>query len=113
MVYFLNTEISEHKKTEVAIQQIFGIGKNRSVQICKQIGLTKNSSIKSLSNETKTKLIQYIEKNIENGEDLRQRLTQIKEHKIKIKCYKGQRSKLKLPRRGQRTHTNAKTTKKL
>jgi ribosomal protein S13 len=50
MVYILNTEISEHKKTEVAIQQIFGIGKNRSVQICKQIGLTKNSSIKSLSN---------------------------------------------------------------
>ena len=42
-----------------------------------------------------------------------QKLTQNYEHKIKIKCYKGQRSKLKLPRRGQRTHTNSKTTKKL
>ena len=75
--------------------------------------LTKNSSIKSLNNDVKNKLIQYIEKNIENGEDLRQKLTQNYEHKIKIKCYKGQRSKLKLPRRGQRTHTNSKTTKKL
>jgi ribosomal protein S13 len=31
----------------------------------------------------------------------------------KIKTYKGIRNKLKYPARGQRTHTNAKTKKKL
>jgi small subunit ribosomal protein S13 len=32
---------------------------------------------------------------------------------IRIKCYRGIRHKLKYPSRGQRTHTNAKTRKKL
>jgi ribosomal protein S13 len=32
---------------------------------------------------------------------------------IKIKTYKGTRHKLKYPVRGQRTHTNGKTTKKI
>jgi|TARA_B110000977_G_scaffold200390_1_gene290743 small subunit ribosomal protein S13 len=32
---------------------------------------------------------------------------------VKIKCYRGIRHKSKYPSRGQRTHTNAKTRKKL
>jgi ribosomal protein S13 len=37
---------------------------------------------------------------------------QIKTQQQRLKTYKGQRSKFKLPRRGQRTHTNGKTAKK-
>jgi ribosomal protein S13 len=46
------------------------------------------------------------------NEELKQTLMQIKEQQQRLKTYKGQRSRFKLPRRGQRTHTNAKTVKK-
>ena len=39
-------------------------------------------------------------------------LSQIKEQQFRLKTYKSQRTRFKLPSRGQRTHTNAKTSKK-
>ena len=113
MVYILNTEISEKKVVHIALQNIFGIGKQRANQICLFLGISQNTRIKNLSPEIKNKIILYIENNFKIGDDLKQISTQIKENQIRIKCYKGQRAKNKLPRRGQRTHTNSKTVKKL
>jgi small subunit ribosomal protein S13 len=113
MVYILNTEISEKKIVKIALENIFGIGRQKAIQICLFIGISKKTKIKELSAEIKNKIILYIENNIKIGDDLRQILTQIKENQIKIKCYRGQRAKHKLPRRGQRTHTNSQTVKKI
>jgi ribosomal protein S13 len=60
----------------------------------------------------KNKIVLYIENNIIIGDDLKQGLIQTKENQIRIKSYKGIRTKFRLPRRGQRTHTNAKTVKR-
>ncbi len=113
MVYLLNTEIPEKKIVKIALQKIFGIGKQKANIICLLFGISEKTKIKELSSELKTKIIYYIESNIKIGDDLKQNLTQIRENQIRIKCYKGQRAKYKLPRRGQRTHTNAQTVKKL
>ncbi len=113
MVYILNTEISEKKNVKIALQNIFGIGKQKANEICLFLGISQDTKIKELSPQIKNKIILYIEKSFKIGDDLKQVLTQIKENQIRIKCYKGQRAKYKLPRRGQRTHTNSKTVKKL
>ena len=44
--------------------------------------------------------------------DLKKILIETNEEHVKIRNYKGNRIKNKLPRRGQRTHTNSKTAKK-
>ena len=85
----------------------------KSNKICSWLGISEETRIKDLSIEIRNKIVSYIENNIETGDDLRQTLTQVRDNQIKIKCYKGQRAKNKLPRRGQRTHTNSKTSKKL
>ncbi len=113
MVYILNTEIPDKKKVSISLQNIFGIGKQKSSQICSWLGISEKTKIKDLSIEIKNKIINYIENSAITGDDLRQVLTQVRDNQIKIKCYKGQRAKYKLPRRGQRTHTNSKTCKKL
>jgi small subunit ribosomal protein S13 len=112
MIYILNTEISNKKATSIALQNIFGLGKNKCAQICLKLGISKNTPIKLLTTEMKNKIIIYIENNLIIGDDLKQSLIQLKEEQIRLKCYKGQRARYKLPRRGQRTRTNAKTAKK-
>ena len=47
------------------------------------------------------------------GKELKKKIQNDIAFLIKIKCYKGIRHKLHYPVRGQRTHTNAKTRKKL
>lgn len=113
MVYILNTEVPDKKKVNISLQNIFGIGKPKSNKICFWFGISEKTKIKDLSIEIRNKIVNYIENTIATGDDLRQTLTQVRDNQIKIKCYKGQRAKSKLPRRGQRTHTNSKTSKKL
>lgn len=66
----------------------------------------------NLSVILRNQILVHIEKNIKINEDLKQTLAQLKEQQQRLKTYKGLRSQFKLPRRGQRTHTNAKTAKK-
>lgn len=112
MIYFLNTEIPDQKNVNISLSKIFGISTKKSSKICSYFGVSKKTKMKFLTLEIKNKILIYIENNFVVGDDLKQVLTQTKENQIRIKSYKGIRMKFKLPRRGQRTHTNAKTTKR-
>lgn len=112
MVYILNTEISTKKPAFIALQKVFGLGPTKVLEIFNTFGLTKKATIKSLGAALKNKIITHIENNIIINEDLKQHLVSIKDQQQRLKTYKGLRSRFKLPRRGQRTHTNAKTVKK-
>lgn len=112
MVYFLTTEIPGKKPVFIALQRVFGLGQNKTLKILNLFGISKTTTVNKLSPVLKNKIIVYIEKNIKINEDLKQILGKLKEHQQRLKTYKGLRSRFKLPRRGQRTHTNAKTAKK-
>ena len=113
MVYLLNTEISDKKVLKVALQNIFGIGKFQANKICIYLGISAVTKVRQLTPEIKNKIIIYAETNLKLVDELKQYLTQQTENQMRIRCYKGQRAKFKLPRRGQRTHTNSRTVKKL
>lgn len=112
MVYILNTELPDKKPVYIALQNVFGVGQSNALQILNFFGIAKKTTIKSLAGTLKNQIIIYIEKNMVLNEDLKQQLALFKEQQQRLKTYKGQRSRFKLPRRGQRTHTNAKTAKK-
>ena len=112
MIYILNTEISEKKFFYIALSSIFGLGFKTTLKICSFFGISKKAKINNLNPILKNKIIIYIEKNIKITDDLKQFLVQIKEQQFRLKTYKSQRTRFKLPSRGQRTHTNAKTSKK-
>jgi small subunit ribosomal protein S13 len=112
MIYILNTELPDKKNIYIALQYIFGLGKRKVLFICQHFGLLKKAKISNISISLKNQIISYIEKNIKINEDLKQFLALIKEQQLRLKTYKGQRLRYKLPRRGQRTHTNAQTAKK-
>ncbi|PCI22322.1 MAG: 30S ribosomal protein S13 [SAR324 cluster bacterium] len=113
MVYLLQTEIPNRKPLSVSLRSVFGLGKIKAQHVITFFGITERSSISDLSPVLRGKLVTFIEKHMSINEDLKQSLVSIKESQERLKTYKGQRSRFKLPRRGQRTHTNAKTSKKL
>nr|YP_009317766.1 ribosomal protein S13 [Navicula ramosissima]AOY40410.1 ribosomal protein S13 [Navicula ramosissima] len=114
MIYLFESKLPETKSVYFGLRSIYGIGKKRSFLICKKIGLSLNLKIKDLSSTQ----INQISKVIESSgyilaNDLRRLVLLSKQRLISIKSYRGLRRKKGFPVRGQRTHTNARTAKKI
>ena len=113
MVYLFETELPRDKSIFFALTHIFGMGESNSFLLCKKLGFSKNLKVKNLSKEQINKLVSIT--GLSNL-ILIDELKKFKMFKIKkllsIKSYKGFRLKQGLPVRGQRTHTNARTSRK-
>ena len=90
----------------------FGVNKKKIFSLCSNIGVNKRRLPKQLkstfSNKVKTKL-----KSVLFGKRLKRKVLKSILFCIKIKTYRGIRNKFSYPARGQRTHTNGKTKKKI
>lgn len=113
MVYFLNTNINQNKKLSLALCKIYGIGKTLSKKICNMLNLNENIKFNQLNGAQIEKISESINENFHFGTELKQILYKQKLRLVKISSYRGFRFKQKLPARGQRTHTNANTTRAL
>ena len=113
MLYLFESELSENKSIFFALKYIFGIGCYRSNFICKKMGFSLNLKVKNLTKDQISKLTLTIESlNYNLGNDLKKLRFVTLKKLINIKSYKGLRRNEGLPVRGQRTHTNSKTSKK-
>jgi small subunit ribosomal protein S13 len=113
MVYLFESELPENKSVFLSLMHIYGLGKFNSFLICKRLGFLKNLKIKNLSKEQVNKLLKTVEHlNIKLASDLKKSKILSTKKLISIKSYKGLRKTRGFPVRGQRTHTNAKTSRK-
>nr|YP_008816066.1 ribosomal protein S13 [Entransia fimbriata]AGZ90305.1 ribosomal protein S13 [Entransia fimbriata] len=113
MTYIYIRGFKIEKKIPFALRRIFGIGITRAKKICYQLGFSPTLYVKNLTafqfDRIETKLLHsfFI------GKDL-MRLIQQDIQKLKIiSSYRGIRHHNQLPCRGQRTHTNARTSRRL
>ena len=113
MVYILNTNLKNNKKVLFALCEIYGIGKSLSSQICESLGFSEKLQVSQLSNIQIQQLSQYISQNFYIGADLRRDLRNNKKRLLSIGCYRGFRHSIGLPVRGQRTHGNARTARRV
>lgn len=113
MIYLLETELQSNKSILFALNSIYGIGKSTSFKICKQLGFSLNYKVYELSTEHILKFLKLIEKsNLIINNDLKKLQSSFIKNLINVKTYRGIRRFNRLPVRGQRTHTNAKTARK-
>ena len=113
MVYILNTNLKNNKKVTSALCEIYGIGKSLSLQICDSLGFSEEYKIKSLTNFQIQQLSQTITQNFLISGDLRRDTRNNKQRLVSIGCYRGFRHNMGLPVRGQRTHGNARTARRM
>jgi small subunit ribosomal protein S13 len=99
------------KRIEIGLTYIYGIGRSKSNKILEEAKIDKNKKVKALSEDEINKIRQIIEKREKIEGDLRKEVNLNIKRLIDIGSYRGSRHKKKLPVRGQRTKTNARTRK--
>ncbi|MAJ02849.1 MAG: 30S ribosomal protein S13 [Rickettsiales bacterium] len=111
MARIAGVNIPSNKKLEVALTYIFGIGSNFSKNICKITNVDGGKRVNELVESEIIKIREYIDANYTVEGDLRREVSNNIKRLTDLGCYRGLRHRNKLPVRGQRTHTNARTRK--
>ena len=111
MARIAGIEIPSHKRVEVGLTYIFGIGRPKSRAILENVKVDLNKKIKDLSAEELNRIRKHIESDEMVEGDLKKKINTDIKRLMDINCYRGRRHKKGLPVRGQRTKTNARTRK--
>ncbi len=104
-------DLPNNERIEIGLTSIFGIGRTSSRKIIRDIGLDPNKKVKDMTDEEGMKIRAVIDSEYKIEGDMRRELTMHIKRLQDIGSYRGMRHKLRLPVRGQRTKTNARTRK--
>ncbi len=112
MARIAGINIPKEKRFVIALTYIYGIGTTSAEKICNKLKINLNLRTNQVSEEKLAQVRSLMEKEFTVLEgDLRRKISSDIKRLIDIGCYRGIRHVKKLPVRGQRTHTNAKTRK--
>lgn len=113
MLHIFNKTISDSKSILHSLTVLYGINKFQSNKICKHTGINPQITLNQLKTNHVNRLIMYINKNLKVEQTLKKDKQDRLRYLLDIKSNRGIRQNIGLPVRGQRTHTNARTVKKL
>ena len=112
MARIAGINIPKEKRFVIALTYIYGIGTTTAEKICNKLKINLNLRTNQVSEEKLAQVRSLMEKEFPVLEgDLRRKISSDIKRLIDIGCYRGIRHVKKLPVRGQRTNTNAKTRK--
>ncbi|WP_343183473.1 30S ribosomal protein S13 [Buchnera aphidicola] len=110
MTRIAGINVPDNKRTIIALTSIYGIGKSRAKFICNSLNISQSIRISKLNEDVLEVLRSMVLKFVVEGDLRREKTLKIK-RLIDLGCYRGVRHRRKLPVRGQRTKTNARTRK--
>ena len=111
MARIAGVDLPKSKIAEIGLTSIFGIGRSVSRKILAEAGIDANKRIKDFTDEDEAKVRAIIERDYTVEGELKKEVSLNIKRLMEINCFRGQRHKRKLPVRGQRTKTNARTRK--
>ena len=111
MARIAGVNLPNHKRLEIGLTYIYGIGQPTAQKILAALDLNPDTKVRDLTEDEVAKLRDYIDQNEQVEGDLRRERTQAIKRLQEIGSYRGLRHRRNLPLRGQRTKTNARTRK--
>lgn len=105
-----NVQLEPRKHIIIALRSIFGIGPTIAKQICERVNIAGNTKVQDLDLDAVKMLQNEVAKYRTEG-DLRREIAMHIKRLGDMGAYRGKRHKSRLPVRGQRTRTNARTRK--
>jgi small subunit ribosomal protein S13 len=112
MIQIFNKYFKKEITVFTACSQLSGIGNSMSAQICDVLGIGRSTILRSLSTSHLNQLNQLMHQNYHVDSELRSLLKRNKSRLRVISSYRGWRHSEGLPCRGQRTHGNARTSRR-
>lgn len=111
MARIAGIDLPRNKRVEIGLTYIFGIGRTRSNMILAEAGINPDTRVKDLVEGEVAQLREIIEREFRVEGDLRREVQMNIKRLQEIGCYRGLRHRRNLPVHGQRTKTNARTSK--
>jgi len=111
MARISGVNIPTNKKINIALTYIFGIGNKVAGDICSEASVDITKRVSELNDDELNVIRDVIDQKHTVEGDLRRKISLDIKRLNDLGCYRGLRHRKKLPVRGQRTHTNARTRK--
>ena len=111
MARIAGIDLPRNKRIEIGLTYLFGIGHSTSVRILSSVSVDPNTRTDELTEAEIARIREYIDRQVKVEGDLRKEVGMNIKRLMDINCYRGYRHRRRLPVRGQRTHTNARTRK--
>ena len=107
----IGIDVPNEKRLVIALTYLYGVGRTRSIEIIEKLGLDPNMRAKELTQDHIARLNSMLQNDYIVEGDLRRSVQNDIKRLISINCYRGQRHRVGLPVRGQRTQKNTRTRK--
>ena len=113
MTIIAGSRLAENQHIWVGLTRIFGIGRTRAKKICELSKISPDTKVRDLSEQQIEEIRHQIASTgWETGTALKRTISKSISILKMIRCLRGRRHAVKLPVRGQRTKTNAKTARR-
>ena len=111
MARIAGVDLPRDKRVEIGLTYIFGIGRPTSNKILEAAKVNPDTRVRDLTDEEVRKISEVIGEHYMVEGELRREVAMNIKRLTEIGSYRGMRHRKKLPCRGQRTKTNARTLK--
>ena len=111
MARISGVDIPDHKRSEIGLTYIFGIGRSSANYILNKAGVDINKKIGELTDEDQKAIRTIISEEVKVEGVLKSEVQLNIKRLMDIGCYRGLRHRRGLPVRGQHTKNNARTRK--
>ena len=111
MARIAGVDIPREKRLVISLTYIYGIGPSISKKVCEAVEIDASTRVRDLTEEEVSKIRNWIDANVKVEGDLRREVAGDIRRKVEIGCYQGLRHRRGLPVHGQRTKTNARSSK--
>jgi small subunit ribosomal protein S13 len=111
MARIAGVELPHHKRMEIAMTYIYGVGRSAAHKILEEAKVDPARNSDDLTPEEQVRIRNIMDEKHKVEGDLRREVQQSIKRLMDLGCYRGIRHRRGLPVRGQRTHTNARTRK--
>ena len=110
MARIAGVDLPDNKRIEYSLTAVYGVGLHTSQEVLAKCDIDPNTRTKDLSDADLAKIRDVLENYTIEG-DLRREVAMNIKRLQDIGSYRGRRHRAGLPTRGQRTRTNARTSK--
>ena len=111
MARIAGIDLPKHKRGEIGLTYIYGIGLSTARYILDKAGISVDKKVNQWNDDEQTAIRNIINNEFKTEGALRSEVQMNIKRLLDIACYRGLRHRKGLPLRGQRTRTNSRTRK--
>ena len=111
MARIVGVDLPRHKRGEIGLTYIYGVGKSSAQKVLDEAGVDRNAKVEEWTDEQINSIRRILNDSFKLEGELRSETQMNIKRLMDIGCYRGVRHRIGLPVRGQSTKNNARTRK--